>query len=373
MGILDKIKGEFIDIIEWLDASKDTIVYRYPRYDNEIKYGAKLVVRESQCAVFINEGQIADVFQPGTFTLITQNLPILGKLKGWKYGFESPFKAEVYFLNTRIFTDLKWGTKQPIMMRDPEFGPVRLRAFGTYTIRVKDAIVFIREIVGTDGNFTTDGITEQIRNILVARFADMLGENKIPILDLAANYNEMGDFITGKLKPELEDYGLEIAKVLIESISLPQAVEEALDKRSSMGIIGNMQQYTQFQAANAIEEAAKNQGAGGMAAGGMGVGLGFAMANQMGQTMGQQQQAQPQQASAPPPLPGQQQIAFFAAINGQQAGPFDLPALNQMIGQGKITRETLVWKQGMANWTPAAQVNEIQQFFSQVPPPLPPQ
>lgn len=369
MGLFDKLKHEFIDIIEWLDPSNDTMVYRYPRYDNEIKYSAKLVVREGQAAVFINEGQLGDIFNPGTYTLDTKNLPILAKLQGWKYGFESPFKAEVYFISTRIFTDRKWGTKQPIMLRDAEFGPVRLRAFGTYTVRVKRPEVFIREIVGTDGHFTTDDITDQLRNMITTRFADLLGEQKIPILDLAANYNEMSDFLTGKLAPEFEEYGLEIRKMLVENISLPPAVEEALDKRSSMGIVGNMQQYTQYQAANAMEAAANNPGeGGGMAAGGMGMGLGFAMAQQVGQAMNQSQQQ-----TGPPPLPNQQPVEFYAAINNQQAGPFNLAALTQMVKQNQITRETLVWKQGMANWTPAGQVSEISSIFAQVPPPLPPQ
>ena len=160
MGLFDKIKGEFIDIIEWLDSSSDTMVHRFERYQNEIKYGAKLTVRETQLAVFINEGQLADVYQPGMYTLTTENMPILTTLKGWKYGFNSPFKAEVYFINTKNFTDLKWGSPNPIMLRDPEFGPIRIRAFGNYAMKVTDPVKFIKEIVGTDGNFTTEGISD---------------------------------------------------------------------------------------------------------------------------------------------------------------------------------------------------------------------
>src|SRR5262245_32500221 len=177
MDIWKKLKGELIDIVEWLDQTNDTLLYRFPRMDNEIKYGAKLVVREGQVAVFVNEGQIADVFKPGTYTLETQNMPILATLKGWKYGFHSPFKAEVYFASTRRFTDLKWGTKNPVMLRDAEFGPVRLRSFGTYVIQMNDAAVFVRQVAGTEGVFKTDEITEQLRNIIVARFADILGES----------------------------------------------------------------------------------------------------------------------------------------------------------------------------------------------------
>jgi membrane protease subunit (stomatin/prohibitin family) len=369
MGFWDKIKGELIDIIEWTDDSNDTMVYRFERYGNEIKYGAQLVVRESQAAVFINEGKLADVFLPGQYTLETQNLPILSTLKGWKYGFHSPFKAEVYFVSTRRFTDLKWGTRNPIMLRDAEFGPVRLRAFGTYCMRVKDPATFIREIVGTDGHFTTAEVTDQLRNMIITRFTDLLGESKIPILDLAGNYDELSQFSCDKLGPELEPYGLELTKLLVENISLPQAVEEALDKRSSMGVVGNLNAYTQFQAANAMEDVANNPSGGGMAGGGMGMGMGFAMANQMGQAMSPPQNQQ--QAPSPPPLPTQ--ASYYVALDGKQAGPFDNATLGQYVAQGKISRESLVWKQGMANWTPAGQVDELSSLFGAVPPPLPPQ
>ncbi len=363
MGLFDKIRGEFIDIIEWTDASNDTMVYRFERYDNEIKMGAKLTVREGQTAVFIDKGQIADIFSPGMYTLETDNLPILSTLEGWKHGFHSPFKAEVYFISTRRFTDLKWGTKHPITLRDAEFGPVRLRAFGTYCIKVIDPTLFIREIVGTDGHFTTDEITDQLRNLIISRFADIIGESKIPVLDLAANYDELGEFITNKIGPDFAGYGLEVTKMLVENISLPDAVEQALDKRTSMGVIGNLHQYTQFQTANAMEQAAKNPG--GMAAGGMGMGMGFAMANQMGQAM----PAQQNQASGPPPLP--QTTQFYISINNQQAGPFELAALSQHVKNGQLTRDTLCWRQGMAQWKPAGQVSELTNLFGSVPPPLP--
>src|SRR5690349_17161467 len=193
MGIIDKLKTQLIEIIEWLDNTNDTMVYRFPGvYENAIKNGAQLIVREGQTAVFVNEGKIADVFTPGHYSLTTQNMPILTVLGGWKYGFESPFKAEVYFVNTKQFTDLKWGTANPIMLRDPEFGPIRLRAFGTYSIKVGEPGKFIAQIVGTNGTFTTDGISDQIRNFIVSRFTEALGEGKIPALDLAANFSELG-------------------------------------------------------------------------------------------------------------------------------------------------------------------------------------
>ncbi len=382
MGLWDKIKGEFVDIIEWTDSSNDTMVYRFERYGNEIKYGARLVVRESQTAVFINMGQLADLFQPGMYELETKNLPIISTMQGWKHGFSSPFKAEVYFVNMRRFTDLKWGTKNPIMMRDPEFGPVRIRAFGSYVIRVNDPTLFIKEIVGTDGRFTTSEIVAQLRNIVVARFSDAVAESGIPVLDLAANYDELGKFVTQKIKDEFGAYGLDLTKLLVENVSLPSAVEEAIDKRSSMGVVGNLSQYTQFQAANAMEDAAKNPS--GTAAGGMGMGMGFAMANQMGQAMrgapsgagaapaGSGPGSSPGSGpgSGPPPLPSES--SFYASLGGKQAGPFSRAELQARIQKGEIDRQTLVWSQQMTEWTKAGQVEELKSLFGQLPPPLPP-
>jgi membrane protease subunit (stomatin/prohibitin family) len=291
---------------------------------------------------------------------------------GWKHGFHSPFKAEVYFVSTRRFTDLKWGTKHPITLRDPEFGPVRLRAFGSYAMRVTDPGLFIKEIVGTDGHFTTDEITDQLRNLIISKFADILGESKIPVLDLAANYDELGEFVSDKIQEHFSAYGLGATKILLENISLPDAVEEALDKRTSMGVIGDLKKYTQFQAANALEEAAGNPG--GMAAGGMGMGMGFAMANQMGEAMSQPASSQPVPAAAatPPPLPQQPQ-AYYAALGGKQAGPFDMGTLRSYVQSGQLTRETLMWAGGMANWQAAGEIHHLQTLFGAIPPPLPPQ
>lgn len=367
MALWDRIKNELIDIIEWTDDSTNTMVWRFPRHQNEIKNGAQLTVRESQVAVFVNEGKIADVYQPGRVKLETQNMPVLTTIMGWKYGFNSPFKVEVYFVNTKNFTDNKWGTKNPIMLRDAEFGPIRIRAFGTYAIKVIDAGKFIKEIAGTQAHFTTEEVTEQLRNLIVTRFTDAIGESKIPILDLAANYDELSKFISAKINPEFGEYGLEVTKFLVENVSLPPEVETALDKRSSMGILGNLSQYAQFQAANAMEQAAKNPGSD--AASGMGMGMGFAMAQQMGQMFNQQNQQQQQQN--PPPVPGVAQ--YYVAVNGQQQGPYSLQTLQQMIQQGSLTRETLIWKQGMAAWTKVGDVAELGSLFGAVPPPLPPQ
>ena len=377
MGLFNKLKNEFIDIIDWLDPSNNTIVYRFPRYQNEIKMGAKLTVRESQVAVFINEGQIADIFQPGMYTLSTQNMPILSTLKGWKYGFNSPFKAEVYFVNTKKFLDNKWGTPNPVMVRDPEFGPVRLRAFGVYEYRVEDAGKFIKDIVGTDGDFTVEKINNQLRNIIITRFSDAVAESKIPVLDMASNYNEFSEKIGQVIIDEYKEYGLNMTKFLVSNISLPEEVEKAMDKRSSMGVLGDLNRYTQFQAANAMEAAATNPG-GGAAASGMGMGMGFAMAGQMMNAMNPQQNMyqqpqqpmyQQQQPVAPPPMPAQS--TYFVAVNGQQSGPFDMNALSSMVANGQLTKDTLVWKQGMPAWAAAGTVQELSSLFGAVPPPMP--
>jgi membrane protease subunit (stomatin/prohibitin family) len=366
MGLWDFIKTELIDIVEWLDDTGNTMVHRFERHDNEIKNGAQLIVRPGQAAVFVDQGQIADVFSPGRYELRTENLPILSTLRGWKYGFESPFKAEVYFVSTRQFTDQKWGTKNPVMLRDPEFGPVRLKAFGSYVIRVSEPAKFIAQIVGTNARFTTEGISEQVRSLVSSRFTDALGESKIAALDLAANYDEMGDVVRARMAADLAEYGLELTRFVIENISLPDEVVKALDKRSSMGVIGDLGAYTRYQTAEAIRDAAQNPG--GLAGAGMGAGLGFGLAQQMAGALGGQQ---PQGGgAAPPPLPG---AAFFVAVDGQQTGPHGMDTLRQQAAGGTFTRETLVWRQGMAQWTPAGEVSELASVFAAVPPPLPPQ
>ncbi|WP_260258784.1 SPFH domain-containing protein [Vibrio intestinalis] len=368
MGFWSKIVGEFVDIIEWIDDSNDTLVWRFERYQNEIKNGAQLTVRQGQVAIFVNEGQIADVFEPGMYQLTTENLPILSTLKGWKHGFNSPFKAEVYFINMRLFTDNKWGTKNPIMLRDPEFGPVRIRAFGNFDIRVSEPLKLLEQVVGTDGCFQIDEIHGQLRTMAVARFTDAVGESRLPVLDMAANYDEFALLMQEKMNLDFAAYGLTLAKFMVENISLPPEVEEALDKRSSMGILGNLNQYTQYQAAEALKTAAEN---GGNASAGMEMGMGFAMAQQMAQSMNPQntQQQPAPQAVTPPPLPTQSE--YFVAMNGQQTGPFNLDVLKQQASSGQVTRESLVWKQGMAAWEKAGDVVELNTLFQATPPPIP--
>ncbi|MCB1034921.1 MAG: SPFH domain-containing protein, partial [Acidobacteria bacterium] len=233
MGLLEKLRGELVDIVEWIDDTQHTLVWRFPRFQNEIKNGAKLVVRPGQKAIFVDQGRIADSFEPGLYTLTTENLPILSTIRGWKYGFESPFKAEVYFVSTRQVTDLKWGTPNPIMLRDPDFGPLRIRAFGTYALQARDPKALLEQLVGTDGVFEAEEVRELLRSVIVSAFADLLGEAKIAALDLAAKYAELSEALRQKVLGRIADeYGLDVPQLFIVNISLPEEVEKALDTRS---------------------------------------------------------------------------------------------------------------------------------------------
>ncbi|RLJ59164.1 membrane protease subunit (stomatin/prohibitin family) [Litoreibacter meonggei] len=372
MGIFDFLTGEFIDVIHWVDDTRDTMVSRFEREGHEIKYGAKLTVREGQAAVFVHEGQLADVFTPGLYMLETNNMPILTTLNHWDHGFKSPFKSEIYFVNTTRFNDLKWGTKNPIMLRDPEFGPLRIRAFGTYSVRVTDPALFLREIVGTDGEFTMDEISYQIRNIIVQEFSRAIASSGIPALDMAANTGDLGKLIAAAISPIVAQYGLTIPEFYIENISLPAAVEAALDKRSSMGIAGDLGKFTQYSAAEAMTAAASNTGAagGGMGAG-IGAGLGMAMAGQMGHAgpWGQAPQAPAPHAAAPPPPPVEH--VWHIAEAGETKGPYSKAAMGRMAADGTLLRETLVWTAGQDGWMAADDVQELAQLFTILPPPPP--
>jgi membrane protease subunit (stomatin/prohibitin family) len=356
MGLFDWLTGQFIDVIEWTDNSSDTMVYRFNREGNEIKYGAKLTVRESQIAVFVNEGVIADILTPGIYELETKNIPILTDLQHWDHGFNSPFKAEVYFLNTKRFTDLKWGTKNPIMVRDPEFAMVRLRAFGTYEIRINDAKTFLNEIVGTDGHFTTNEIEGQLTNLILSKFATILGKDDTAVLDLAANYEKFGDFITERISPAFKEYGLELTRILVENISLPEEVEKALDTRSSRELTGNLNDHVKYQSGQAL-----GNSEGGAMGDMIGMGAGIAMGQQMAHSLGAD-------SNTPPPLP--KQIAqYYIALNDTQEGPFSLEQIQAYINDSTITKQTLIWTQGMSGWVEADTI--LSQHFTQTPPPLP--
>lgn len=376
MSLFDKIKEklshEFIDIIEWLDYTDDTICHRFERYQNEIKNEAQLIVREGQTAVFINEGKLADVFTPGTYTLNTQNLPILATLKGWKYGFNSPFKAEVYFVNTHLFTDEKWGTKNPITLNDERFGLVEIRAFGTYAFKINDAGKFIVDIVGTDNNFTNFEINEHLKSLIATRFTDTVGEANLPIELYAANTTELSETCQEVMQTEFNSVGISLEKFYIENVSMPEDLKKEIFEYSRIDKL-DLDKLTKFKTAKAIEAAALNEG--GTAGAGMGMGMGFVLAQQMGGMMspqmgGQAQMPMQQGGTMPPPIP--QAIQYFYAANGQQAGPVGFEQLKALFANRTINKDTLVWRQGMTGWTALNEVEELKAFLGgSMPPPLP--
>jgi membrane protease subunit (stomatin/prohibitin family) len=379
VGFFDNLKNEahhqWIEIIQWLDDSADSMVYRFPVYNQEIKMGAQLVVRENQNALFLNEGQAADLFTPGTYTLQTQNMPILSVLRGWKYGFQSPFKAEVYFFNTRLFTDLKWGTANPVMMRDKDFGAIRIRAFGTYATRITDPKAFFKAIVGTQSLTSTSDILGQLRSTILSRLTDAIASANIAALDLAANYDEISKSAINTIGPEFASYGLELSKFYVENISLPEEVEAALDQRSKLGILGDrMGQYTQMQAADAIHIAAANPG--GLAGAGVGLGAGVAMGQAMSGAFsaGQPSAAPPPPSSAaPPPPPAAANAARWSvAIDGKTYGPYTDDALRGMVASGQVSADTQAWRPGCAGWAPVSSFAELGGSTMPPPPPPPP-
>jgi membrane protease subunit (stomatin/prohibitin family) len=365
MGLFDILRGELIDIIEWIDDSHHTLVWRFPRHQNEIKNGAQLIVRPGQVAVLVSSGELADVYQPGHYELSTPNMPIMSTLRGWKHGFESPFKVEVYFVNTTQITDLKWGTPNPIMLRDPEFGPIRIRAFGSYAIRAVDPKALLKEIVGTDGDFSADDVTELVRSIIASSFADLLGTQQVAALDLASKYREMAESLRATVVEQIDDeYGLDCTQLFIVNVSLPEAVEKALDTRTSMGVIGDMDRYQQYQMGTAMTAAAENP-AGGGAADGLGLGMGVAMASRMmpGMTGGAA-------AAGPPPPP--QAAPWHVAADGKSNGPFSLAQVATGVSSGEVTPSTLVWNLAVGDWTAAGQVPQLASYFAASTPPPPP-
>ncbi|WP_116598030.1 SPFH domain-containing protein [Primorskyibacter marinus] len=369
MGIFDFLSGQFIDVIHWTDDTRDTMVWRFEREGHEIKYGAKLTVREGQAAVFVHEGQLADVFTPGLYMLETNNMPIMTSLQHWDHGFKSPFKSEIYFVNTTRFNDLKWGTKNPIMLRDPEFGPTRIRAFGTYSVRVGEPARFMSEIVGTDGEFTMDEISFQIRNIIVQEFSRVIASSGIPVLDMAANTADLGQVLARAITPTLEQYGLTIPELYIENISLPPAVEKALDTRTSRGLSGDLDQHLKYSTAEALRQGGDASGAMGA---GMGAGMGMAMAGQMmGGQRGPWGAVPASSASTPPPPPPVEHV-WHLAKNGATEGPYSKAQLGRMARDGDLTRKTYVWTAGQDGWKPAEDVAELAQLFTVMPPPPPP-
>ena len=371
MGIMNFIKNQLIDIVEWPEETPGVLVHRFERAGNEIKRGAKLVVRPGQSAVFVNEGQIADKFEPGTYSLETKNLPILTTILSLPYGFNSWHKAEVYFIKRTEQLDRKWGTAQPITMRDADFGPLRIRAFGNYSYRVRMTDNMLQRFVGAKSEFKAEELEKQIQLKSVSEFTDTLGELQIPALDLAAQYNEIGERVKQNLQPVMNDMGLELLTFTVGNISLPEEVNAAIDKRGAIGALGGMQSYQQMKAADALGDMAKNQGTGGTMMGMLLGGNLGAFAGQQFQQSQQPQYQQQQQQMAPPPPPPTAPL-FYVAVNGQQQGPFNIQQLQGMIPGGGFGPNSLVWTAGMSGWAAASTVAALSGLFGPVPPPPPP-
>ena len=287
MGLFKRIKKQLLSVIEWNDNSKDTVVYRYPLNDREeIMNSSTLIVRPSQMALFVHKGEIADVFGPGTYKLASENIPIITKMLALPTGFESTIKAEVYFVNTKQFTGQKWGTQNPIMMRDKEFGNIRLRGFGIYSFRVEDAKVFMKEMFGTNEVYKAQDVNMQCRPMLLQGIADAIAESSISALDLAANYREFGESVKNSCQNEFKKFGIELTSVIFENLSLPEEVEKTLDERTKLGVLEDkMGTYTQYQAAQAIKDAANNPSGGNLAGLGVGLGAGTTIGNMFAQNV----------------------------------------------------------------------------------------
>ena len=374
MGLMDRLRNELVDIIEWLDAGRATLAWRFPRHENEIKNGAELIVREGQEAVFVYRGQLADRFGPGHYQLVSENLPILGTLQGWKHGFESPFRSEVYYISTRP-AEVRWGTPQPITIRDPDFRMIQVRANGLLVCKVADAEVFLREIIGTEQVISIEEVTELLRRIIAQAFSDMVTSSGVGAIDLQTQQMELSEQLKGIVQERVDDeYGLEIQSIDM-TISLPEEVQQAISRGAATGAeaagamhgIGDMGRYQQFAAADAMRAAAENPGGGGAMGDMLGMGMGLAMAGQMANQVGGAMQPG---AAGPPPAPSA--VSFHVDMgNGQQGGPFSVQQLQQAAAQGQITPQTHVWSPALGAWTPAGQVPALQALFAAPPPPPP--
>ncbi len=359
------------DIVEYVDEGKGEIVHRFPeRGSGDFRIGSQLIVRESQAAVFFRDGKALDTFGPGRHTLTTANIPIVVDLIGKAFSGQTPFTAEVYFVTLRELTDMKWGTPQPITIRDPELGMARVTGYGTYAIQITEPQLFVSKIVGTQNLYGTRDIQGFFRSMILTKMIDLIGEMGKSIIDMAGFVEELSAGVRAKAAEEFAARGVTLNSFYVESISPTEETAKAIDARAAMGAIGNMQAYMQYQGAQAMRDAAQNEGAAG---GGVGLGFGVGTGAAMGQMLGQsvQQQQAPSQPAAPPPLP--QAATYYVAIDGQQAGPYDMATLQQYVQSGQVTRDTLVWKTGMAQWSKASEVTDLANLFGAVPPPLPPE
>ncbi|MBN2510210.1 MAG: SPFH domain-containing protein [Spirochaetales bacterium] len=374
MGLLDKLKGELIDVVEWIEQDDTVIAYRFERYGNEIKNGAQLTVREGQVAAFINEGQLADVFEPGRYTLDTLNLPVLSTLKGWKHGFQSPFKAEVYFISTRSVTGFGWGTPSPFTIRDPEFGVLEIIARGHFSFHVMDPARFIKNVVGTDGEFTKQEIQDRLRKKFVTEAITAIAGLGESFYQMSGRYDQLSEALKKRVELTFfETYGISLDDTSIQHIGLSESSRAKVESRDEAlfadSRIGN---YERVARADAMKLAAQNPGAGGFAAGGMGMGMGLAMAQQMGNAMNTAPGMGPGMGAVPPPPPV---IQYYAYINGQQTGPLAVGQLAGLVSSGQLNLQTQMWKQGMSSWAPAGTFGELGFLFQNAapegPPPVP--
>jgi len=356
MSLWNKVTAELVDIIEFADPSRDTLVHRFERYGNEIKYGAQLVVREGQQAVFVNEGKLAEVFGPGAYTLETKNLPILSTLKGWKHGFESPFKAEVYFVGTRQYLDQKWGTQNPLVLDDEHFGLVQLRAFGNCSYSIVDAAAFLREVVGTSGSVDTGVVQGQLRSLIVTRFSDALASMKIGVAGLVGQQGEMAKAIEPQINADLAPLGIRLGQFTIENISLPDALREEIFEYSRLNRV-DIAGLTRLKAAHAVENISQHEGGNASLGGDLAVGL--AMASNLGNVLDGVNQGTPAAAG------------YFVALDGQQQGPYTVAELGALVQQRRLLADTLVWRSGMKDWVRGADEPAVAGLLAQLPPPLP--
>ena len=361
MGLFNKIANELIDIVEWTGDPGQLLTWRFPRYLNEIKQGARLIVRPGQQAVFVTQGDLADVFEPGAYRLTTGNLPVLSTVAGWKYGFQSPIRSEVYFVATRQITGLKWGTPNPIMVRDREFGNTRLRAFGQFTLQVIEPRSLMKQIVGTSSVIGSDDVVDLIRSTIASSIADLLATANLAAFDFAAHYHDLAAQLRAIAVSRIRDaYGLDLPQLIIENISVPEEVEQVLDARTAINAIGDLERFQQFQTGRAILAAAQNPN--GLVGAGLGLGAGFALASPIVQS----------QSRTTPPLGPVGEVWYFA-VSGQTQGPMPFSQLSQAIASGQVVGSTLVWSTGMASWQPASQAPQLAAYLQNTPPPLPPQ
>ena len=389
MGFVDKLRGELVDIIECVDDNRNTLVWRFPRYNNQIKSGARLIVRPGQSALFVDRGKIADVFGPGTYELSTPNIPVLSTLQGWKHGFESPFKAEVYFVTTRQITELKWGTPNPVILRDPEYGPLRVRAFGTYTLRANKPQALLAELVGTEGSFQADEIDVLLRSIIATEFAGIVAKTELSIVDLSSAYGRLSEELRRAVLARIDDeYGLDLPQLYIVNISVPDELERALDARASTNVLGDLNRYQQYQLGASIPTAAANP-AGGLAAAGVGLGMGMAYVGAAGGAGAGRGSGAAGPAAGPasggnagpagavttaplpviPPTPQGDPPVWYVASAGRTLGPYSVEQLGHAMAAGQLSGDTMAWSTGMTAWTPMSRVPRLAVLFAPPPPP----